>query len=191
MKQGYVYFIRPCGLDGPIKIGWSQSPGLRLEGLAAWSPFPLEIIGSVPGTMADENYLHRCFWALVSHREWFRSSPELRATIDRILALGGVPRDIADPASLGTGRMRRWTEDHSRALSYHQKCSRVARIAPRPDGGYWTIPSNVTRILREWGTGRDGVRHSPSAAEIAELDAFLADPQPRLVFVRFNRGEAA
>jgi len=89
MKQR-VYFFKPCGLDGPIKIGCSECPQARLETFAAWSPFPLELIGSVPGTMQDELYLHRCFYPLRSHGEWFRSSPELRAAIDRRLSEGGA-----------------------------------------------------------------------------------------------------
>jgi hypothetical protein len=60
MKR-YVYFIKPVGMDGPIKIGCSNIPEHRLVSLSMWSPFPLEIIGKTPGNLKDEGFLHRCF----------------------------------------------------------------------------------------------------------------------------------
>ena len=46
-QQRYVYFIKPVGMEGPIKIGCSIMPTERLEGLAVWSPFPLEIVAAI------------------------------------------------------------------------------------------------------------------------------------------------
>lgn len=39
MRNTHVYFIKPIGMDGPIKIGCSDKPARRLITLAAWSPF--------------------------------------------------------------------------------------------------------------------------------------------------------
>lgn len=49
-----IYFMRPVGQLGPIKIGCSKTPDLRLDTMARWSPQLLEIICTTSGTMADE-----------------------------------------------------------------------------------------------------------------------------------------
>jgi hypothetical protein len=77
----WVYFIKPVGLEGPIKIGISIKPLIRLEEFSACSPLPLEMIGFVPGTELDERFMHDCFADHHSHREWYRSSPKLRDAI--------------------------------------------------------------------------------------------------------------
>src|SRR3546814_12747101 len=38
-----VYFIRPIGQAGPVKIGCSVGPNKRRPELETWSPVPLEI----------------------------------------------------------------------------------------------------------------------------------------------------
>jgi len=83
-----VYFIKPVGLDGPIKIGCSRIPADRLITLTLWSPFPLEIIGSTQGSYADERFLHQCFANWHSHAEWFHPASGLREEIARILERG-------------------------------------------------------------------------------------------------------
>lgn len=93
----YIYFIKPVDQAGPIKIGTSVSPQLRLHEMGAWSPLPLEIIGVVEGTIADEFFLHRCFADCHSHREWFNQTVKLTATIEAILSAGtidAVRRDL-------------------------------------------------------------------------------------------------
>lgn len=91
MRRQYptlVYFIKPAGLDGPIKIGSSKRPAIRVIDLAAWSPWPLQLIGAVHGSTEDERFLHKCFADCHSHREWFHSTPHLRETIQKILEQG-------------------------------------------------------------------------------------------------------
>lgn len=80
----FVYFMKPIGMDGPIKIGCSDIPMQRLEALSVWSPFPLEIITTTPGRQADERFLHGCFAYCHLHREWFQPSQLLLETIDAI-----------------------------------------------------------------------------------------------------------
>jgi len=82
--KNFVYFMKPVGMDGPIKIGCSGVPVYRLEALATWSPFPLEIITTTPGRSKDENFLHRCFAYCHLHREWFNATPLLLETIDAV-----------------------------------------------------------------------------------------------------------
>lgn len=86
MNQGHVYFIRPVGMVGPIKIGTTLLPMKRLDKLTHWSPFPLELIGAVTGGHFHETFLHNRFANQHSHKEWFHSSPLLLQTIGRLLS---------------------------------------------------------------------------------------------------------
>lgn len=86
-----VYFLRPVGQLGPIKIGCSKLPELRLETLTVWSPMRLELICSVPGTHKDERTLHGMFHKHHVHGEWFGASKELLALIDHCQATGELP----------------------------------------------------------------------------------------------------
>ena len=96
-----IYFIKPVGHAGPIKIGTSVSPESRLHDLGAWSPLPLELIGAVEGSIADEFYLHRCFADCHSHREWFTPTPKLIASIEAILSAGTVDAVRSDLKPVG------------------------------------------------------------------------------------------
>lgn len=92
-----IYFIRPKGMPGPIKIGLSSKVDQRAEALSVWSPWPLEIIGTVPGTWADEQYLHSCFHDHRSHGEWFKETPELISAVAEVIAAGHVDRAKLHP----------------------------------------------------------------------------------------------
>lgn len=81
---GYVYFLRPQGARGPVKIGHSRLPVLRLNAMMTWSPTPLEIAATVPATMKYEHGLHGHFAAFRSHGEWFHENPELTALIEAV-----------------------------------------------------------------------------------------------------------
>lgn len=83
-KPTYVYFIRPVGMVGPIKIGCSELPEGRLASLAAWSPYPLEIVVTIAGGIKLERNIHECFADLHSHHEWFRPGQRLLEAIDKL-----------------------------------------------------------------------------------------------------------
>jgi len=87
-KGSLVYFVKPAGMRGPIKIGSSTAPEKRILALSYWSPFPLELIGCVPGELQDEQFLHDCFCHQHLHHEWFRFSDKMREAIDSILLYG-------------------------------------------------------------------------------------------------------
>lgn len=80
----FVYFMRPVGMVGPIKIGFSNIPMDRLEAFSTWSPFPLEIITTTPGGQKEERFLHCCFAFCHLHHEWFASTPLLLETVEAI-----------------------------------------------------------------------------------------------------------
>lgn len=78
----YVYFVRPTGLPGPIKIGCSTKPARRLTELGVWSPWPLEVIAVAPGDLSTEKALHELFADDRWHHEWFHASPRLAAFVN-------------------------------------------------------------------------------------------------------------
>lgn len=77
MNPALVYFCKPVGMDGPIKIGCSDSPLDRLKMLMVWCPFKLELLATAPGSYEIERKLHDRCWAFHSHCEWFMPHPDL------------------------------------------------------------------------------------------------------------------
>lgn len=90
MHPGFVYFV---GEDEPslIKIGWAKtSVEKRVRQLQTGSPLRLRVLATIVGSRLDEKKLHRRFFELHSHGEWFRAAPELLASI-RSFAQGTEP----------------------------------------------------------------------------------------------------
>lgn len=184
MSRRHVYFAKPVGMDGPIKIGCSTLPHSRLMQLATWSPFPLEIIGFVPGTFADETFIHQCFADLHTRHEWFMSSPALRETIQAILDGGSI--DSARSILKSKGKIRntlgkKRSDESRRRQSYNFRiiwaCKRL-HIETEHERVYFSAPKDVCEIIERWGgnpyRGIDAI--PPTDAEIALIDEFLANP---------------
>jgi hypothetical protein len=74
-STGFAYFVR-AGDDGPVKIGWSVHPKKRLAELQVGNPYPLEIVGMIPGNRGLEGDLHHIFaeWRLTG--EWFEAEAD-------------------------------------------------------------------------------------------------------------------
>ena len=180
-----VYFIKPKGMSGPIKIGCSEVPETRLEALSVWSPFPLELIGAVKGALKDERYVHECLALHHSHREWFNAAPEVLAVIERILSAGSVDAirgDLKPVKSIRIFASRKWTEDRKRWWSYASRIRNAERRL-REKQRNWHSPDEVHDCIREW---RDG-GNTPTQDQIARLDAYLADPIAQGVIPRWER----
>jgi hypothetical protein len=78
-SQGSVYFVQ-AGEGGPIKIGWTGGdPKARMRDLQTGNPYPLSMLGHVPGSGADEAELHDRFRHLRMVGEWFKPAPEIVA----------------------------------------------------------------------------------------------------------------
>lgn len=88
VTPGHVYFIEAVGLD-LLKIGFSRGLSLRLHVIATACPAPVELLGAIPGTAADEHALHRRFADRVAHQEWFHLTAEFRLEVLSIIAAGG------------------------------------------------------------------------------------------------------
>lgn len=79
--RGSVYFIS----DGDtIKIGWSGAPLSRLNELQGANSKPLNLLGSIRGSIEDEQAIHRMFRDLHIRGEWFRSARHLLAFIEDV-----------------------------------------------------------------------------------------------------------
>lgn len=71
-----VYFIQ--AVSGPVKIGFSETPGNRLNALQAATHEQLTLIRTLGGTHADERWLHQYFSARHIRGEWFEYSEKMR-----------------------------------------------------------------------------------------------------------------
>jgi hypothetical protein len=85
----HLYFIQ-CGDGGPIKIGVSFDPFVRLRTLQTAAPYPLQLLHS-SGPLLDapgyEARLHKRYAAIRLHGEWFLPADSLLVHITQIKAL--------------------------------------------------------------------------------------------------------
>jgi len=99
----YIYFIKPVGKRGPIKIGSSYSPADRLKQIQRDWLDKLELIGFVPGFVPDEINLHYRFarhrQRIHSHREWFNACDEIETAVRRIIEIGCMPSNLTAPVA--------------------------------------------------------------------------------------------
>lgn len=188
-NETYLYFIKPVGMDGPIKIGYSRIPRGRLLALSAWSPFALEIVGVASGGSKEETFLHRRFANLHTHREWFNSSPLLRHTMMRIIAGDGVREaceEIPVKGDIRNQRRRIATPARQRFIDYGKKIRNVL-AGLRNDRGSSYAPPDVTKIMDDW---RGDYLHKkpvePTEADIQRLDEFLVDPARHAIFIEYG-----
>lgn len=183
----HVYFVRPVGMDGPIKIGCSTNPAARLSVLAAWSPFPLEIIGSVLGGFGEENRLHRRFSDLHTRREWFMSSPLLRETIERILSgvsIKDACKEIAPKKSIRNQSRTPNSPDRLLFLSYGRRIKKATSNLWRSGERISRYaPAEIREIMHNWRVDRmnNHLPVIPTKEQFALLEEFIADPGPHCV----------
>lgn len=155
----YVYFIKPVGMDGPVKIGTSNKPRSRLAQIAAWSPFHLEIAAMIDGGLELERRLHARFAHLHHHLEWFNASPEIDEVIEAINRGDFDASALPEPIIIRTGRTPPRPEWFRRQMSYS---TRVWNTEKRTGT---RCPVSLTDMCRNNDVER-----------IAAVDAYLADP---------------
>lgn len=181
----FVYFIRPIGKDGPVKIGCSELPVDRLSYLMSWSPVPLEVVATTPGDHKLERRIHGIFAADHSHREWFRCSPQLIEFIAKIAA--GAPISELIDLSCDVAPFRKFprrvnTAERTRYLSYSARVrGAVARAQGPPDGPMLYAPLDVDAILDRWCGYRNKSAIQPTVEENRRLDEFIKNPAAHVV----------
>lgn len=122
-----VYFIKPIGFDGPIKIGNSCDPSARREQLSLWSPFPLEIVAELDGDLMMERRFHAKFRDDHRGHEWFTATDELLATVAAIAAGTFDVATLPQPMSLAKGKPK----PGNRTWSVERRASHARQVAVR------------------------------------------------------------
>lgn len=117
-----VYFIRPVGARGPVKIGFTaRDVAERLKKIDAYSPLPLEVAAAIEGPIELEQRFHALFEHLHLRAEWFRAGPELEQAIERVRC---GTFDLASlPAPKRVGHMP-WTPERRVRASEAQRAWR-------------------------------------------------------------------
>lgn len=67
-----------------VKFGISKSPQDRLNGLQTSSPYPLELMGAVPGSKVIEQAIHELLPDYRLQGEWFRYEGQAKQIADAI-----------------------------------------------------------------------------------------------------------
>jgi hypothetical protein len=179
MNNKCVYFMRPIGKRGPIKIGCSIRPAKRLRDVEIWSPDLLEIVATAPGDHAHERSLHGLFAEQRRHGEWFNWSKRLGDLIDHVIANGTLP-PLAVPSgpkewkefrSKQSGKMpRRDPVSHQAKYRISKKVRAAEMRAFGFDSHDHVRPEEVQAILESYqGFGSP----LPTAAQLELLDDYV------------------
>jgi hypothetical protein len=81
MKRRHVYFIKPVGMDGPVKIGSAVRYTERVSQISLWSPFELELVAHIEGGQLLEDRFHAYFIDDHYRQEWFHYTPRMGEVI--------------------------------------------------------------------------------------------------------------
>lgn len=182
----HIYFIKPVGAVGQIKIGCSKFVGDRLASLAMWSPIPLEVIYQEEGGFDVERNIHCCFADLHSHHEWFHPGERLLKAIAKLKAGMKISDAIDLSDQRGSihkngGKGPRPECDITKGrLSYKARIRHALNRARKETKSHRIAPDDVDRIIDRWD-GFAGYKQQkkpirPTDVEFARLDEFLAGP---------------
>lgn len=174
----YIYFMKPIGMEGPIKIGCSDAPLRRLEQLSVWSPWPLEILATSAGGFSMERNLHECFFDAHFHREWFNAVPSL---VDGILAVaGGASLEAAFDLTARRGSLRSkynrkpWPEERRVWMSWQIRIRGAERRAKKARGEQMWVPESV------WGVAkRLAASEAVPEDQVAQANQVIAEASER------------
>jgi hypothetical protein len=152
----FIYFMKPKGHLGPIKIGTARSPITRLKQIERSSPYRMEIIGAVIGTPRDESFLHRTLWPHHSHGEWFHPNEEVLSAVEKVIKFGieHARKNFKDMTRCSVQAYHRPTKTMRQCQQRGghgprgEFCRIHAKSAPRP------IESAVARLARMKATIR-------------------------------------
>lgn len=173
---GYVYFLRPVGQPGPIKVGHSAHPPSRLDAFQTWSPVPLELVSQFSATQTVERQVHDRFAKWHLHGEWFHPVEDLIALAEGVRD-GKKVADLVD-LSIKTGRIRRRPNPRSELAkivgNFKTRIGRAQQFATDVRGKYVRLPEDVSAILNSAGGYMQAYR-ALTPAEVETLEAFISD----------------
>lgn len=89
--MGEMIYFAQCG--ALIKIGRSVDVKGRIHDLECGNPFPINVLGTVPGDREDEEEAHKALGSFRVKREWFRDCEEVRAHLRKLIADAEHPRE--------------------------------------------------------------------------------------------------
>lgn len=81
IKTGHIYFV---AAGDAIKIGFTRELKSRIASLQTSAVESLKLLGTIEGTLFEERKLHERFAQHRVRGEWFKSSPDLLAFIERV-----------------------------------------------------------------------------------------------------------
>lgn len=173
-----VYFLKPIGMDGPIKIGCSGTPERRLKSLDIWSPFPLELLCSAPGENDSERAAHwHCRDARL-HGEWFTASATVLDLVKHVRENGVLPPLEASPHPYGVtgkGKGNNPNRNHEWTKAKARLTRRVNKAEHHAYGWLWVEenrPAYIDAILRAYS---GPFEPPPTAEQVAILDAYCGE----------------
>ncbi|CCM77102.1 GIY-YIG nuclease family protein [Rhizobium mesoamericanum] len=174
--SGYVYFIKPVGQAGPIKIGHSEYPPYRLASLQTWSPVELEVVSRVEGTRELEKAIHERFAHCHLRGEWFSPDEELVALAEGVRD-GRKIEDLID-LKAKTGKLFRRPNTKSPVAkivgTYKLRVERARQRGGALRGKHMDLSDEVRAILNSAGGYRQDYREL-TQDEISTLEAFIEE----------------
>ncbi|MDV4166222.1 GIY-YIG nuclease family protein [Rhizobium leguminosarum] len=186
-KGKYVYFMRPVGMEGPIKIGCTLYPHHRLVQLTIWSPFKLEILHMEEGSHTLERNLHKCFADCHSHHEWFHPEPRLLEAISKFksgMKIADVI-DLTDERGSIHANRPQVPEVLIGYRSLTMKLTWALKRARAKSKHHVHIPRDIDRIMAAWsGVWSYNVRTEPvrpTAEQFKRVQEFIDDPHSHCV----------
>lgn len=174
-----VYFMKPIGMAGPIKVGCSIAPESRLKSLDIWSPFPLEIIATAEGGNGHERAVH---WHLRDdrlHGEWFSASARLLDLIAFVKASGALPPLETPPyGKTGRGRGANPGRDHELSLAKARLTRRIHR-AERHAWGFWDRERRPQWVMDVHDSWQGAFTPMPDAETMLRIEEYISDLMSR------------
>lgn len=167
----YVYFLKPVGMYGPVKIGTSETPMNRLHTLMAWSPFKLELMATTPGSWKLEHKLHCRFARSHLHAEWFEPDTDLMVGIAALRAGKSVEEafDLSQNQGSIRKKINRFVDPATRKhMSIVHRIRWAWRKAEKELGCELTLPADVWAVYH-----LDGDSVTP--ADLRRVDDFIAN----------------
>jgi hypothetical protein len=177
-----VYFAKPVGLEGPIKIGCTYQPQERIIALSVWSPFPIELLVAIPGSFKLERNLHECFADRHSHREWFNPSEKLLAGIEALKAGRPVEEAFDLTARLHGITKKRgaatWRPAVRLKMSWFHRLRKAQQIATDIRRARMLLPRDVDQLLNDLTRGN---AYPLTPEQEARLNEVVSHPERHMI----------